>query len=225
MYPAAVRASAIAQDADQNYDYASNSVVLHLDSGDEVYVKLDGGKAHGGNNNKSYLPISLPPFAALVQFHSPRWVLSSCWLEEEGQREKAIPPFIPSSNIPQLRDAEFITRTGLLLALTKRPVEGNAGSLETARGQGITYLLGGQEAEAATGGGREWSGRNKAHGSQRGLGSHLEQSPLMGTMQPESCGMAGDGPGDNRISSLATWEMQPERKERWIGLLSLRKGV
>ncbi|KAG7241056.1 hypothetical protein INR49_026087, partial [Caranx melampygus] len=46
-----VRASAIAQDADQNYDYASNSAVLHLDSGDEVYVKLDGGKAHGGNNN------------------------------------------------------------------------------------------------------------------------------------------------------------------------------
>ena len=39
-----VRASAIAQDAD--------SVVLHLDSGDEIYVKLDGGKAHGGNNNK-----------------------------------------------------------------------------------------------------------------------------------------------------------------------------
>ncbi|NWI69909.1 C1QL2 protein, partial [Todus mexicanus] len=46
------RPPAIAQDADQNYDYASNSVVLHLDSGDEVYVKLDGGKAHGGNNNK-----------------------------------------------------------------------------------------------------------------------------------------------------------------------------
>ncbi|XP_078260549.1 complement C1q-like protein 2 [Rhinoraja longicauda] len=47
-----VLASAIAQDADQNYDYASNSVVLHLDSGDEIYIKLDGGKAHGGNNNK-----------------------------------------------------------------------------------------------------------------------------------------------------------------------------
>ncbi|CAJ1087059.1 complement C1q-like protein 2 [Xyrichtys novacula] len=47
-----VRASAIAQDADQNYDYASNSAVLHLDSGDEIFVKLDGGKAHGGNNNK-----------------------------------------------------------------------------------------------------------------------------------------------------------------------------
>ncbi|XP_072115793.1 complement C1q-like protein 2 [Mobula birostris] len=47
-----VRASAIAQDADQNYDYASNSVVLHLDTGDEIYIKLDGGKAHGGNNNK-----------------------------------------------------------------------------------------------------------------------------------------------------------------------------
>ncbi|KAG7269716.1 hypothetical protein CRUP_026908 [Coryphaenoides rupestris] len=47
-----VRASAIAQDADQNYDYASNSAVLHVDSGDEIYVKLDGGKAHGGNNNK-----------------------------------------------------------------------------------------------------------------------------------------------------------------------------
>ncbi|CAL8345155.1 unnamed protein product [Merluccius merluccius] len=47
-----VRASAIAQDADQNYDYASNSGVLHLEAGDEVYVKLDGGKAHGGNNNK-----------------------------------------------------------------------------------------------------------------------------------------------------------------------------
>ncbi|KAB0393190.1 hypothetical protein E2I00_004909 [Balaenoptera physalus] len=43
---------AIAQDADQNYDYASNSVVLHLEPGDEVYIKLDGGKAHGGNNNK-----------------------------------------------------------------------------------------------------------------------------------------------------------------------------
>ncbi|KAG9331738.1 hypothetical protein JZ751_017271, partial [Albula glossodonta] len=46
-----VRASAIAQDADQNYDYASNSAVLHLEPGDEVYIKLDGGKAHGGNNN------------------------------------------------------------------------------------------------------------------------------------------------------------------------------
>ncbi|KAF1508604.1 Complement C1q-like protein 3, partial [Eudyptula minor] len=47
-----IGASAIAQDADQNYDYASNSVVLHLEPGDEVYIKLDGGKAHGGNNNK-----------------------------------------------------------------------------------------------------------------------------------------------------------------------------
>ncbi|KAL2078315.1 hypothetical protein ACEWY4_026000 [Coilia grayii] len=47
-----VRASAIAQDQDQSYDYASNSVVLHLDAGDEVYIKLDGGKAHGGNSNK-----------------------------------------------------------------------------------------------------------------------------------------------------------------------------
>jgi len=47
-----VRASAIAQDADQNYDYASNSAVLHLEPGDELYIKLDGGKAHGGNNNK-----------------------------------------------------------------------------------------------------------------------------------------------------------------------------
>ncbi|EPQ06268.1 C1q-related factor [Myotis brandtii] len=49
---AQVRASAIAQDADQNYDYASNSVILHLDAGDEVFIKLDGGKAHGGNSNK-----------------------------------------------------------------------------------------------------------------------------------------------------------------------------
>ncbi|XP_077358737.1 C1q-related factor-like [Festucalex cinctus] len=49
---ALVRASAIAQDQDQSYDYASNSVILHLDAGDEVYVKLDGGKAHGGNSNK-----------------------------------------------------------------------------------------------------------------------------------------------------------------------------
>ncbi|XP_063076765.1 C1q-related factor-like [Engraulis encrasicolus] len=47
-----VRASAIAQDQDQSYDYASNQVVLHLDAGDEVYIKLDGGKAHGGNSNK-----------------------------------------------------------------------------------------------------------------------------------------------------------------------------
>uniref|UniRef100_M3YBP6 Complement C1q like 1 n=1 Tax=Mustela putorius furo TaxID=9669 RepID=M3YBP6_MUSPF len=39
-------------DADQNYDYASNSVILHLDAGDEVFIKLDGGKAHGGNSNK-----------------------------------------------------------------------------------------------------------------------------------------------------------------------------
>ncbi|NXN26803.1 C1QL4 protein, partial [Nycticryphes semicollaris] len=50
--PPQVRASAIAQDADQNYDYASNSVILHLDVGDEVFVKLDGGKVHGGNTNK-----------------------------------------------------------------------------------------------------------------------------------------------------------------------------
>ncbi|RXM91167.1 Complement C1q-like protein 4 [Acipenser ruthenus] len=49
---ALVRASAIAQDADQNYDYASNSVILHLDVGDEVCVQLDGGKVHGGNTNK-----------------------------------------------------------------------------------------------------------------------------------------------------------------------------
>ncbi|KAI1892233.1 hypothetical protein AGOR_G00131250 [Albula goreensis] len=47
-----VRASAIAQDADQNYDYAANSVILHLDVGDEVWVQLDGGKVHGGNTNK-----------------------------------------------------------------------------------------------------------------------------------------------------------------------------
>ncbi|XP_026069067.1 complement C1q-like protein 4 [Carassius auratus] len=47
-----VRASAIAQDADQNYDYASNSVILHLDVGDEICVQLDGGKVHGGNTNK-----------------------------------------------------------------------------------------------------------------------------------------------------------------------------
>ncbi|KAK0152818.1 Complement C1q-like protein 4 [Merluccius polli] len=44
--------SAIAQDADQNYDYASNTVILHLDVGDEVCVRLDGGKVHGGNTNK-----------------------------------------------------------------------------------------------------------------------------------------------------------------------------
>ncbi|NXN89151.1 C1QL4 protein, partial [Bombycilla garrulus] len=50
--PCQVRASAIAQDADQNYDYASNSVILHLDVGDEVFIKLDGGKVHGGNTNK-----------------------------------------------------------------------------------------------------------------------------------------------------------------------------
>uniref|UniRef100_UPI00358E4347 complement C1q-like protein 3 n=1 Tax=Myxine glutinosa TaxID=7769 RepID=UPI00358E4347 len=47
-----IRASAIAQDADQNYDYASNSAILHLDSGDEIFVRLDEGKAHGGNTNK-----------------------------------------------------------------------------------------------------------------------------------------------------------------------------
>ncbi|CAL8276102.1 unnamed protein product [Boreogadus saida] len=47
-----VRASAMAQDADQNYDYASNTVILHLDVGDEVWVQLDGGKVHGGNTNK-----------------------------------------------------------------------------------------------------------------------------------------------------------------------------
>ncbi|XP_056307205.1 C1q-related factor-like [Danio aesculapii] len=47
-----VRASAIAQDQDQSYDYASNTVILHLDPGDEICIKLDGGKAHGGNSNK-----------------------------------------------------------------------------------------------------------------------------------------------------------------------------
>ncbi|KFV13972.1 C1q-related factor, partial [Tauraco erythrolophus] len=44
--------TACPQDPDQNYDYASTSVILHLDAGDEVFIKLDGGKAHGGNNNK-----------------------------------------------------------------------------------------------------------------------------------------------------------------------------
>jgi len=44
-------------------------------------------------------------------------------------------------------------------------------------------------------------------------------------MQPESCEMSGDGPGDNRISSLATWKVQPEKKEGWIGLLSQKKGL
>nr|XP_057918570.1 C1q-related factor-like isoform X2 [Doryrhamphus excisus] len=53
-----VRASAIAQDQDQSYDYASNNVILHLDAGDEVFIKLDGGKAHGGNSNK----VPTPPF-------------------------------------------------------------------------------------------------------------------------------------------------------------------
>ncbi|KAK7118704.1 hypothetical protein R3I94_022261 [Phoxinus phoxinus] len=47
-----VRASAIAQDQDQSYDYASNTAILHLDPGDEIFIKLDGGKAHGGNSNK-----------------------------------------------------------------------------------------------------------------------------------------------------------------------------
>ncbi|KAI7792899.1 C1q-related factor-like isoform X1 [Triplophysa rosa] len=47
-----VRASAIAQDQDQSYDYASNTVILHLDPGDEIFIKLDGGKAHGGKSNK-----------------------------------------------------------------------------------------------------------------------------------------------------------------------------
>lgn len=55
--------------------------------------------------------------------------------------------------------------------------------------------------------------------------SHLEQAPLVCTMQPESCEMSADGPGYNRISSLATWKMQPEKKDGWIGLLSLKKGV
>ncbi|NXH78797.1 C1QRF factor, partial [Hydrobates tethys] len=31
---------------------SSGCVILHLDAGDEVFIKLDGGKAHGGNNNK-----------------------------------------------------------------------------------------------------------------------------------------------------------------------------
>lgn len=67
-----VRASAIAQDADQNYDYASNSAVLHLDSGDEIYVKLDGGKAHGGNNNKysTFSGFILYPDWAVTRFVS-----------------------------------------------------------------------------------------------------------------------------------------------------------
>ncbi|XP_070305189.1 complement C1q-like protein 3 [Salvelinus sp. IW2-2015] len=30
------------QDADQNYDFASNSVIQHLKPGDEIYIKLEG---------------------------------------------------------------------------------------------------------------------------------------------------------------------------------------
>lgn len=55
--------------------------------------------------------------------------------------------------------------------------------------------------------------------------SRLEQSLLVGTMQSESCEMAGDGSGGNWISSLVTWKMQPERKEGWIGLLRQKKGL
>lgn len=44
--------SVIVQDVDQNYDYVSNSVILYLDVGDEVFIKLDGGKVYGGNSNK-----------------------------------------------------------------------------------------------------------------------------------------------------------------------------
>lgn len=72
-----VRASAIAQDADQNYDYASNSVILHLDVGDEVYVKLDGGKVHGGNNNK------YSTFSGFIIY--PDWAKVPCVLLQTNQ--------------------------------------------------------------------------------------------------------------------------------------------
>ncbi|TMS22210.1 Complement C1q-like protein 3 [Larimichthys crocea] len=47
-----VRASAIAQDQDQSYDYASNSVILHLDAGDEVFIKLDWGQGSRGQQQQ-----------------------------------------------------------------------------------------------------------------------------------------------------------------------------
>lgn len=55
--------------------------------------------------------------------------------------------------------------------------------------------------------------------------SRLEQSLLVGTMQSESCEMAGDGSGGNWISSLVTWKMQPERKEGWIGAAQTEEGA
>lgn len=74
-----VRASAIAQDQDQSYDYASNSVILHLDAGDEVFIKLDGGKAHGGNSNK------YSTFSGFILFAD--WRLDRMWAQRWKGKE------------------------------------------------------------------------------------------------------------------------------------------
>lgn len=82
-----VRASAIAQDQDQSYDYASNSVILHLDAGDEVFIKLDGGKAHGGNSNK------YSTFSGFILFAD--WSSSRMWAQrwKVTARRHSLPDF------------------------------------------------------------------------------------------------------------------------------------
>lgn len=86
-----MRASAIAQDADQNYDYASNSVILHLDAGDEVYIKLDGGKAHGGNNNKYSTFSGFILYADWIFEHRGQAVVKKeVWRNESGSEGRSI---------------------------------------------------------------------------------------------------------------------------------------
>lgn len=82
-----VRASAIAQDQDQSYDYASNSVILHLDAGDEVFIKLDGGKAHGGNSNK------YSTFSGFILYAD--WRLNRAWAQrwKAAARGHSLPDF------------------------------------------------------------------------------------------------------------------------------------
>lgn len=85
-----VRASAIAQDADQNYDYASNSVILHLDVGDEVCVQLDGGKVHGGNTNK------YSTFSGFLIYADWLYPLIFCSISENMQKQEKRDYFIHS---------------------------------------------------------------------------------------------------------------------------------
>lgn len=114
-----VRASAIAQDQDQSYDYASNSVILHLDAGDEVFIKLDGGKAHGGNSNK------YSTFSGFILYAD--WGLDKVWAQRwnVAARGHSLPDFHLALAVRLMLPIATDPQSGCFLQMFKVSTDGD----------------------------------------------------------------------------------------------------